>query len=221
MTLNLALVGEETIRVRDLTGFRKSHRVPDEITDRAQSFIRRIATPELEADLDKRFADFRRCLGLKRVEMDVDEPLDGVASIATPSFAYRVSVRLADDDPSTAVCERCVDRFSDPQPLMSPDFSAAFGNTFNSVRMLPPEPLEVERFIDWIECQDDAQLTADYDRTATWCRLLFSDSPAASMLVRSDSVSLTALEAVSPAVLLKSFVELRERLPEVAGGDAA
>jgi len=221
MTLNLALVGEETIRVRDLTGFRKSHRVPDEISDRAESFIRRIATPELEADLDQRFADFRRCLGLKRVEMDVEEPLDGVASIATPSFTYRVSIHLAEDDPATAVCERSVDRFSDAEPLMSPDFTAAFGNTFNTVRMLPPEPLEVERFIDWIECQEDGQLTAEYDRTATWCRLLFSDNRTASMLVRSDSVALTALEPVSPGSLLKSFVELRERLPGVAGGDVA
>ncbi len=213
--LNLALVGEQRGRVRDLVDFRKTHRIPEDSSERAQAFIRRIATSDLEADLDLRFAELRQHLGFKRVDMDVAEPTDGAASIQTPQFCYRVSIRLCDEDVNSTVCERRVDGFPDPKPLLSDQFAAAFGSTFDSVAIAPAEPVDVEAFIDWVEEQPDSQLEADYDRTATWCRVTFVDQQAASMLIESDAIALTSMDPVSPATLLRSFMELREQLPSV------
>jgi len=213
--LNLALVGEQRGRVRDLVDFRKTHRIPDDHSERAQAFIRRIAASDLEADLDLRFAELRQHLGFKRIEMDVAEPIDGAASIQTPHFCYRVSIRLCDEDVSSTVCERRVDGFADPKPLLSQQFAAAVGSTFNSVAIAPAEPVDVESFIDWVEEQPDSQLEADYDRTATWCRVTFADQHAATMLIESDAIALTSTDSTSPATLLRSFMELREQLPAV------
>jgi hypothetical protein len=211
--LNLALVGEQRGRVRDLLDFRKSHRIPEDHSERAQAFIRRIATSDLEADLDLRFAELRQHLGFKRIDMDVAEPVDGAASIQTPLFCYRVSIRLCDEDVNTTVCERRVDGFADPKPLLSDQFAAAFGSTFDSVAIAPAEPVDVESFIDWVEEQSDSQLVAEYDRTATWCRVLFAEQQSASMLIESDAIALTSMDPASPASLLRSFMELREQLP--------
>jgi len=213
--LNLALVGEQRGRVRDLADFRKTHRIPDDNSERAQAFIRRIATADLESDLDVRFSELRQHLGFKRVDMDVAEPADGAASIQTPLFCYRVSIRLCDEDVNSTVCERRVDGFADPEPLLSDQFAAAFGSMFDSVAITPVEPVDVENFIDWIEEQSDDQLEADYDRTATWCRVTFADQHAASMLIQSDAIALTSTDRVPPASLLRSFMELRDQLPAV------
>ena len=80
--LNLALVGEQESRVRDLAGFQKSHRIPEEDSQRSRAFVCRIAAADIDRDLDQRFADIRRELGLKRVQLEVLEPKSGCARIA-------------------------------------------------------------------------------------------------------------------------------------------
>jgi hypothetical protein len=65
---NVTLVKEQRSRVRDLQGFRKGHQIPTESTEHTNSFVGRIAAEDLAADLETRFADFRKLLKFKRIE---------------------------------------------------------------------------------------------------------------------------------------------------------
>ena len=216
LMLNIALVGEQRCRVRDLTDFRRSHRPPDEHSERARAFIRRIATSNLEEDLDQRFSDFRSQLGFRRVELQVSEPADGVASIRTPVFTYQVSIELSEDDLTSAVCRRRVVGFDDPQLLLSDGFERIFARVFNIVEFEPAEPISIDELIDQMESGEHSQITTDYDRSATWCQLMRNGDTGARMLVRSDVVSFVASAPAPPAALLQSFFELREQLPEIS-----
>lgn len=213
--LNLALVGEQQGRIRDLAGFRKSHRVPDEDSERTRAFVRRIAADDIGEDLDQRFADFRRQLNLKRIHMDVSEPHDGSGTITTPDFQYQISVTLCDEEPSELIWRRQVTNFTKAEAVLSDDFASTFGTVFDTVEFVPPEPVDVESFIDWIEDQPDGGLTPDYDRTATWCRLTAPAKMSATMLVQHHLVSLKSLTPCSPETLMRSFLAFQQLLPAI------
>jgi len=213
--LNLALVGEQQSRVRDLSGFRKSHRVPDEVSTRANDFVRRIATDDIGEDLDQWFAGFRRELGLKRAQMEVSDPYDGSGTITTPTFQYQVSVGLCEDDPSSLTWRRRVSEFAAAEAVLGDSFSAIFGTIFDTLEFAPVEPIDVEEFIDWIEDKTDSQLEPDYDRTATWCRLIDPQQMASTMLIEAHLVSLKSLSPCPPETLVRSFMTFRELLPAI------
>ncbi len=213
---NIALVAQQRSRIRELIGFRKNHRVPDEHSERSRSFVRRIAADDIGKDLDQRFDDLRRQLQLKRVDMQVADPHDGTGSITTPHFRYQVSVVQSHDDPSAAVWRRQLSGFSAVDSVLSDELAAAFGTLFDTVEFTPADPIDVEAFIDWIEQQPDSRLEPDYDRTGTWCRLLAPQQQSSAMLVEHHQVSLQSLTPCSPATLVNSFLAFQKLLPSVA-----
>ena len=75
---NVTLVKEQRSRVRDLKGYRKSHKVPTEVNGHAISFVTRIATDDISQDLEARFADFRKLMKFKRIEIQVRDAEGGV-----------------------------------------------------------------------------------------------------------------------------------------------
>ncbi|MEQ9409080.1 MAG: hypothetical protein RIK87_15195 [Fuerstiella sp.] len=207
----VALVREQRQRVRDLSGFRSSHKVPAETSERTQAFVGRIADSDISDDLDARFSEFRRHFGFKRRDLRVSEPENGTGAIATPWFEYRVTVTQATDDSSEAVWRRQVSDFRQPEPLLSSEFATAFGKLFDTVEFEPPEPLDIEDFIDRLEARHDPALSLDYDRTATWCQLTSSDIPGL-LNICSDRIALRTMQPDLPARLLESFFLFRSCL---------
>jgi len=215
LMLNLVLAHQHGTRVRDLSGFRRSHRIPEEDSDRARDFVAKIAADEINRDLDERFSDFRRVLGLKRTQMQVSDADAGAGFIRTPEFTYQVSIALDPDEASQALWRRQVAEFLDPQPLLSDEFHRVFGTLFDTVEFEPPEPVDLEDFIDHIEDRPSDDLSVDYDRSATWCRVS-ALSHHAEMTVYQDRVSVRSLQPGSPSVLLQSFFAVRDSLPGIA-----
>ena len=213
--LNFALVGEQQSRVCDLSGFRRSHRVPDEVSARANDFVRRIASDDIGEDLDQWFAGLRRELRLKRAQMKVSDPYRGSGTIITPTFKYQVSVGLSEDDPSLVTWQRRVSEFAALEAVLRDGFSSTFGTIFDTLEFAPVEPIDVEEFIDWIEGKADSQLEPDYDRTATWCCLIAPQQMASTMLIEAQLVSLKSLSPCPPGTLVKSFMAFRELLPAI------
>ena len=212
--LNLVLVQKQRSRIRDLSGFLKTHRIPTDDSDRARVFVGRIATDEINGDLDERFAVFRRELGLKRTQMQVSDADGGVGFIRTPNFTYQLSIGLDADDSSQAVWRRQVADFRDPAPLLADDFSRVFGTMFDTVEFVPPEPIEIEEFIDQMEDSPSDDLRLDYDRSATWCRVS-NTTLNAEMTIEQDCIAMQSLQPGSPAALLKSFFAVRDSLPGI------
>ena len=215
-TSNVRLVNEQRCRVRELNGFHKTHRVPTENNDHTQRFVAKIAHADIGEDLDVRFADFRKHLGLKRIDLNVSAPISGEGKISTPDFEYVVSVRL-DDDPADAVWRREIRNFEEAAPLLTPQFAAVFGKLFDAVEMDTDAQIDVEALIDTVEENESSEILIDYDRTATWCDLSIKGVPAV-MSVRSEQILLRALQPMTPASLLKSFLNLQSQVMSINPG---
>ncbi len=215
LMINLTLVGQDQVRVRKLAGFRKSHRVPAEDSPRTRAFVHRIAVPDLEADLDHHFAAFRDSLGFRRIELEVSDPADGCASIGTPLFRYQVSIRLFSDDPAWAVREKRLDGFADIAPLLRPDLEHVFPHSFSMVEVIPHEPPAVDELIDTLETRPLPGLKTDYDRTATWVELSYTEPASACLRVQADCIRLQAPTPLPPRFLLQSYLRLQKSIPAV------
>ena len=206
---NVVLAREQRYMVRDLSGFqKKKHKVPVEINDRTQSFVGRIAYQELSDDLDTRYTQFREQFGFKRVDLNVAEPDNGNGVIQTPWFDYRISVTQSEDDAEEAVWRRQVSKFRGPEELLSSEFATVFGGLFDTVEFSPPQPIEIEVFIDHLEEKNDDNISISYDRTATWCELV-TDTIPGELTVTSDKISLKTPQPELPARLLEAFFEFR------------
>lgn len=208
---NIVLLCERQMSVRDLEGFRKSHQVPNEESEHTQAFVRRISNGDIGADLDIRFAEFRRHFKFKRVDLKVQDPSDGFGAIVTPLFDYRVSAAMSSGDPSSVAIRSHVTNFCGPDVLLSPAFSAVFGSLFNSIEVTPTHPIHIETLIDTIEDREDSIVSVQYDRSVAWCRLSVTGETG-ELLVETDRMQLLLGQAAVPKKLLDTFLRFREVL---------
>lgn len=142
---------ESVGRVKDLTGYRKSHSLPDRANEWARKYVNRIATADIKADLDSMFDRIREQFGYKRKDLDVSAERDGMGFIRTPEFEYTVSLAVNADNPAEITWRREVSRLAGSEFVRSTGFQEVFGSMFDRLVFEFAEPVDVAEFIDRIE----------------------------------------------------------------------
>lgn len=166
----VSLVGETRRRVKDLPGFRKTHRVPDRVDSASTRFLHELAAPDLKADIDAVFAALRAAFGYTRRQVKAARE-DGLAALRTPDFDYAVSASLDDRDAATLVLRREATRLRTTELLADRRFRAVFARSFQAISAEPAAPLDVEAWIDRVEGLGQPGLTLHYPADAAWCEL--------------------------------------------------
>jgi len=207
----VTFVHEHRLRVKDLKGFRRGHAAPTEYSEHTAAFVARIAADDLSAELDERFADFRRLLKCRRTDLQVNGPEAGTATIAAPGFEFRISALLSPDQPSEVTWRRQLAGFTDTARIAAPELALVFPAVFDTLEFLPLQPADPAAVIDRIEDQQPSVIQLDYDRHATWCTLTFR-RPAVVLRITADSVSLKLQQPATPEVLFNLFLKLQEHL---------
>lgn len=203
----ITFVHQHRLRVKDLKGFRRGHAAPTEYSDHTAAFVARIAADDLSAELDERFADFRRLLRCRRTDLHVAGPDAGTATIAAPGFEFRITALLAADQPAEVIWRRQLSGFTDPARLAAPELAQVFPAVFDTLEFLPLQPPDPAAVIDRLEEQKQSRIALDYDRTATWCTLTFRQPPVV-LRICSDTVSLRLQQPATPEMLYNLFLML-------------
>jgi len=211
--IRVALLREQPGAVRSLSGFRKGQRIPDHSAEAAQTFARGIAKDELQADLDRTFAALRQAFKFKRVEMQVDGPIEGAGSIITPHFTYSVGVFVNPADLTEVIWRREVTDIGEPEPIFSPQFAEVFGDAFDTVEFSPTQPIDLTTLIDRIEALDDPRISIEYDREITRCTVTIAGI-AGQIRVSAQSFAIVKRAAELPRQLIESFFEIQRTLFE-------
>ncbi len=142
---------ESSGRVKDLSGYRKSHTLPERANDWARKYVHRVAAGDIKADLDNTFDMVREEFGYKRKDLDVSAERDGLGFIRTPDFEYTVTVNVNPDEPQEVIWRREVGRLSGPEFVRSQGFRNVFGTMFNKLVFEFVSPVDVAEFVDRIE----------------------------------------------------------------------
>lgn len=205
------IYGETLGEVRTLSGFKRGrHRVPDEANEATENFVRRIASSEIEKDLESVFQQLREAFGFKRNELKTDSSDQG-ETIITPFFNYDVSVSLNPDDASEYVLRREVSNIREPNQVFSDEFAMAFPDAFDTLEFESKGAIAISDIIDHIESIDDDSISVTYDKDVTYCKIELEGSDL-MIHVSQGSFCLSLPRVSSPKLLIESFFEVQKKL---------
>ena len=167
----VAFIARQAEGLKSLSGWKKSHRLPERINDTSVNFVAQISSDEVRSDLDHFYALIKEAFQFKRRDLDASEPADGTGTIMTPYFSYSVSVTLNPADPTEVIWTRSIDGISAPDQINSAAFGQVFDNVFDSLELALPRGVDVGDFIDAVEAAEIPDLKIKHDREATYCEL--------------------------------------------------
>ncbi len=183
-----SLIGNTFGLIKNLSGYKKSHKLPDEINPATQSFVAKISTLEVREVADMLFSKMRAMLGYKRRDVSASYDL-GLYVIETPDFTLNISIEI---DPSCISRYMIVTELSsvvNPDIIVSEGFALAFDRCFEKVVIDFPCEVPVEDIIDRIEdYEDQTALTLEYPADASFCMVKLN---AFAAFIRIDSSSLS------------------------------
>jgi hypothetical protein len=205
----VSFLAEKPTPLKTLSGWNKSHSVPEASSSRAQDYIAGISTSELKQDLDTIYESLKQAFKFKRRELSVAEPADGTGTIATPFFNYSISIALSPDAPSQAIWTRTVDGITEPREVAAPAFAQVFDGVFRTLQFSLPQPIDVENCIDAIEDADISNLEITYDRDATYCDLRFKEA-ASTIHITAGALSIVEKSPATISTLFHSLRTLQE-----------
>lgn len=138
-------------RVKDLSGFRKTFRLPDGTGPSTRKFVAKCAADDLRSDLDNVYEVVREQFGYKRRDVDTSAGLDGYGSLRTPDFEYTVHVAQDPNSPTDVIWRREVGQVADVDVVRGAAFEAAFGKLFDQLAFEFAVPVDVGDLVDQLE----------------------------------------------------------------------
>jgi hypothetical protein len=196
-------------KVKDLTGYQKGHRIPDQVTPAAEKFVARIAADDVHADVEEIFNALRERMNFKRKDLEASAERDGQGFVRTPVFDYTVHVTLDPNDPTQVVWQREVSHIQDPELIRGPAFAAVFGTSFDTLIFEFAMPLDVAELVDRIEEDPIPGVRMRSSIDASSCEITL-EGFAGAIRVQADRLTITGRSATA-AALIDQFFEFQSR----------
>jgi len=184
---NASVYGRQRGEVRRLSGYQKTHRVPDRHSQAAEQFIQRIGQPELTELSESVHSTLRSCFDYKRKEMDYSAE-EGLTVIKTPDFEVILLMEQDEEDESSYCLSIRVGALQRPEVVLEDTFAEAFGTYTETLAIDFPEPVNVEDKIDQIEEIPELAKFLSYQPEGT---SLMLELPEAGMRVSMNTDRMT------------------------------
>jgi hypothetical protein len=120
------------LRVKSLSGFKRWHRVPEEVNHYTNRFLNSISYEELNVEVEKAHKILRSDLGYTRRQLDVTVS-EGAATIFTPDFSMEITLSLDTHDPSQAILRWELVNIQNIELIGSDRFNRSFLNFFDVI----------------------------------------------------------------------------------------
>jgi hypothetical protein len=213
------LRSETSQKVKTLSGFQKTHRVPEMANAWADRFVGKIAQADIRADIDDIYDALRQHMGFKRKDLEASAERDGTGFIRTPAFDYTVTVRVDPDDPESVIWRREVGQIRDPRRVRSEAFRAVFGDTFDRLVFEFAEPLDVVAFVDRIEDAEPPGVSVRVASDGSNCDVML-DGFKGAVRIDANVLRIEGSSAAQPDGLVGQFFDFLQRFGESAASSA-
>jgi len=184
---NACVYGIQGGEVRRLSGYLKTHRVPDQHSSAAEQFIRRIGQPELTEHSEATHASLRAAFGYKRKEMHYSAE-EGLTVIKTPDFDVVLTMEQDTEDFTRYVFSSRINDFRRPEVISESAFADAFNFMADVLAIEFPQSVDVEVKIDQIEEIPELAKFLKYQPDGSSLTL---ELPEAGMRVHMDADRMT------------------------------
>jgi hypothetical protein len=208
---HVSLARKQHEPVSRLPGFKRTHRIPMEVSEHTQAFVGRLAAERVRSDLDDVFDQLRSVFRFKRSEIESTEHACGHGEIATPYFLYQSAVVLNPRKASEAIWRRDISRIANLNQLLTDEFASVFGGLFDTVEFSPPSPIDITSVIDRVEARDDPRVSLNYNRQLSFCEIAIAGTNV-KIHVTSEAFRIVHPDTETPRVLLQSLSQVQQAI---------
>lgn len=163
--------------VKLLPGFKPNHKLPKEIDDYHDNWIKSISKELIEDELNEMANIFRQKLGYKRKDILDPKVESGFGQLVTLDFDYSIYITQSETRADKYTITRSIENFKNGDILKDSTFNEIFNDTFDRLELRMNKKLDVSSVIDKIEEIDDEELiNVEYERTDTsTCQVFIKD----------------------------------------------
>jgi len=157
--------------VKGLKGFKRHHRVPDNVCNATRGFVQQVGSDDLREAAESIHSAIKSHFSYRRRDLELSED-DGAVTIMTPQFTVNITMGIDDDDPSQYEIATEVTDIRDPAVLDTEAFATVFDDVFDRIVFRLSDSMPIENIIDAIEAIDDSDLiSVTYPPNADQCTI--------------------------------------------------
>lgn len=201
---NAFLFATKTFPIRQLPGFDKRFQMPTTIDQRTLNWIGDLTESQLDAELQNVLDKFRAQFKFKRRQMDIQGPIERRIGIETPYFNFGLTIDIAPEDLSQIIWRREINQIRDARKIVSLEFEACFKDVRWQLEVNCDEPFVIVDLIDRIEDLDDDDISVDYDKGLTWCKVKLSETDA-TLQIFQNRFNISHDKGLSPRELIEAL----------------
>lgn len=153
---HVSLVGLEVGSVRQLSGFKKTHRVPDQINSATKGFVIDVGEDDIKQLRDELYDALHGTLGIKYSAMKVQDSKDGFR-IISPGFDVQADLGQSPDDPGKYEIRISVDDFREPAVLRTGEFAEVFDGHIDQIEVSFNRKEDLDQIVKRLESSKFAQ----------------------------------------------------------------
>ncbi|MCZ7591038.1 MAG: caspase family protein [Kiritimatiellae bacterium] len=157
--------------VKMLKGFKRHHRVPDNVCSATRGFVQQVGADDLREASEAIHHAIKTHFSYRRRYLELSED-DGAVTIMTPQFTVNITLDIDNDDPSQYEIATEVTDIRDPDVLDTEAFAEVFDDLFDRIVFQLSDSMPIEDIIDAIEDIDDPDLiSVTYPANADHCTI--------------------------------------------------
>ena len=203
---------QTTGKVKELKGYQKGHRLPEQVSPSAKKFVARIAMEDIREEIEETFNQLREHLGFKRKDLEATAEKEGLGFIRTPVFDYTLQASLDGNDPGIVHWLREITHIQDPELLRSPGFQSIFGTTFDTLHFEFNQPISLIDFVDEFEESPIKGVRLRTSIDGSSCELTL-DGFIGTLRLEPNGLTISGRSA-SPGSLIDQFFEFQRRFSQ-------
>lgn len=167
---NLSFLKKSGGNIKSLSGFKKNHRVPDNINSTTRDFVERISEEEIKELSNSFFERIMEAFNYKRKEIKYENS-GSKTSIITKDFDVNIYIEQDCDDASCYDQYVILTNIRDNVILKDERFNSAFENVFNLLELEFNKNKSIPDLIDLIQDIDNDNINLKFNPDLTQCNL--------------------------------------------------
>ena len=199
--------------IKSLSGFKKTHTMPRNVTHSTEMFVHSISYDDLEEEVSKIHNILRSSFNYKRADITQSEG-EGSKSLLTPEFVIHISINQDQDDFEKYTKVICLTEITDYNIIKTESFNTAFATYFDSLVIKLDKPIKVVEFIDAIETLSNSEIELNYPSSTDSCSTRIKNIPG-KINIYGDEIVIAFTRETRPEVMIDSFFKVNEKLRQL------
>jgi hypothetical protein len=204
--------GETRQKIKNLKGYSKSFRMPENANDNSAKWVARIATDDIQEQVEETYNALREHLGFKRKDLDSGIGPEGQGFIRTPAFDYSITLTIDPNELSDILWKHEISSVSQSHVFRQEGFQKVFTGRLGTLRFDFEKPIDLLDIVDRIEENPPPGTKIRVDPQGHSCELTLKGF-VGRILLEPKHLRIEGTATSSPDSLIEQFFQFQSKFP--------